>query len=134
MDYTHEANVPQSGLEDRGRFDAVKEKLGQVGRKLKRIEVRESIVAHPFAAIGIGAAMYQPAWGATVPEVVPRSDLVQAIALNGIGFSGDIGYEWRLSDSLGLDLGGRIELHNVRGDGEQLSTASIGVLLGVTYF
>lgn len=38
-------------------------------------------------AIGMGAAMYQPAWGATVPEVVPRSDLVQAIALNGIGFN-----------------------------------------------
>ena len=57
MDISHEANVPQSGLEDRGRMDAVKEKLGQVGRKLKRIEVRESIVAHPFAAIGIGAAV-----------------------------------------------------------------------------
>jgi hypothetical protein len=57
MDITHEANVPQSGLEDRGRFDAVKDKLGQVGRKLKRIEVRESIVAHPFVAIGIGAAV-----------------------------------------------------------------------------
>ena len=38
-------------------------------------------------AIGIGAAMYQPAWGATVPELVPRADLVQAIALNGIGFN-----------------------------------------------
>ncbi len=38
-------------------------------------------------AIGIGSAMYQPAWGATVPEVVPRRDLVQAIALNGIGFN-----------------------------------------------
>ena len=57
MDITHEANVPQSGLEDRGRMDAVKEKLGQVGRKLKRIEVRESIAAHPFIAVGIGAAV-----------------------------------------------------------------------------
>jgi hypothetical protein len=36
--------------------------------------------------------------------------------------------------SLQLDLGGRLELHNVRGDGEQLSTVSLGVLLGVTYF
>jgi len=38
-------------------------------------------------AIGVGSAMYQPAWGATVPEIVPRQDLVQAIALNGIGFN-----------------------------------------------
>ena len=60
MEPTYEANVPQSGLEDsRGRIaaakDAVKGKLGQVGRTLKRIEVRESIVDHPFAAIGIAA-------------------------------------------------------------------------------
>jgi hypothetical protein len=54
----YESNVPQAGLEEHaGRMDAVKQKLGQVGRKLKRIEVREQIVAHPFAAIGIGAAV-----------------------------------------------------------------------------
>jgi hypothetical protein len=54
----YESNVPQAGLEEEhGRMHAVKEKLGQVGRKLKRIEVRESIVEHPFAAIGIGAAV-----------------------------------------------------------------------------
>ena len=38
-------------------------------------------------AIGIGAALTNPAWSAIVPELVPRSDLVQAIALNGIGFN-----------------------------------------------
>ncbi len=38
-------------------------------------------------AIGIGAAMTGPAWSAIVPELVPREDLVQAIALNGIGFN-----------------------------------------------
>jgi MFS family permease len=38
-------------------------------------------------AIGIGSAMTGPAWGAIVPELVPREDLVQAIALNGIGFN-----------------------------------------------
>ena len=38
-------------------------------------------------AIGIGSAMTSPAWGAIVNEVVPREDLVQAIALNGIGFN-----------------------------------------------
>jgi MFS family permease len=38
-------------------------------------------------AIGIGSAMTGPAWSAIVPELVPRDDLVQAIALNGIGFN-----------------------------------------------
>jgi MFS family permease len=38
-------------------------------------------------AIGIGSAMTGPAWGAIVPELVPREDLVQAIALNGVGFN-----------------------------------------------
>src|SRR5215472_3433200 len=38
-------------------------------------------------AIGIGAALTAPAWSAIVPELVPREDLVQAIALNGIGFN-----------------------------------------------
>ena len=49
-------------------------------------------------AIGLGTAMYQPAWGATVPEVVPRPDLVGAIALNGIGFN--------IARALGPALGG----------------------------
>jgi MFS family permease len=38
-------------------------------------------------AIGIGTALTNPAWGAMVPELVPREDMVQAIALNGIGFN-----------------------------------------------
>jgi MFS family permease len=38
-------------------------------------------------AIGIGAAMNSPAWGSVMAEVVPRRDLVQAIALNGVGFN-----------------------------------------------
>jgi MFS family permease len=38
-------------------------------------------------AVGIGAALTAPAWSAIVPELVPREDLVQAIALNGIGFN-----------------------------------------------
>ncbi|MBN8889490.1 MAG: MFS transporter, partial [Rhodospirillales bacterium] len=38
-------------------------------------------------AIGAGAAMNNPAWGSVMAEVVPRQDLVQAIALNGVGFN-----------------------------------------------
>jgi MFS family permease len=37
--------------------------------------------------IGIGSALTAPAWSAIVPELVPREDLVQAIALNGIGYN-----------------------------------------------
>lgn len=59
------------------------------------------LVALTFA-IGIGTAMYQPAWGATVPEVVPREDLVSAIALNGIGFN--------VARALGPALGGVLVL------------------------
>ena len=85
MDITHEANVPQSGLEDRGRMDAVKEKLGQVGRKLKRIEVRESIIAHPFAAIGIGAAV-----GAVIglARPMPRRGRVSNVVMAAISAIG----------------------------------------------
>src|SRR6201747_2567770 len=45
-----------------------------------------SLLALTFA-IGIGSAMTAPAWGALAPELVPRHDLVQAIAQNGIGFN-----------------------------------------------
>ena len=38
-------------------------------------------------AIGIGSALTAPAWSAIVPELVRREDLVQAIAMNGIGFN-----------------------------------------------
>lgn len=37
--------------------------------------------------IGVGSALTTPAWNAAVPELVPRWDLVQAVALNGIGFN-----------------------------------------------
>ncbi len=38
-------------------------------------------------AIGIGTAMNAPAWGSVMAESVPRQDLAQAIALNGVGFN-----------------------------------------------
>src|SRR5580692_8945788 len=37
--------------------------------------------------IGVGSALTSPAWNASVPELVPRWDLVQAVALNGIGYN-----------------------------------------------
>src|SRR5690349_23472916 len=49
-------------------------------------------------AIGAGTALNFPAWAATTPDLVPREDLVGAIALNGIGFN--------LARALGPALGG----------------------------
>jgi len=37
--------------------------------------------------VGAGSAAAMPAWAATVPETVPRDDLVPALALNAIGFN-----------------------------------------------
>lgn len=45
-----------------------------------------SLLALTFA-IGIGTAMNAPAWGSVMAEAVPRQDLAQAIALNGVGFN-----------------------------------------------
>src|ERR1700693_321445 len=68
----------------------------QVWTILAAIALATLTLAHAMTAfwllaltfmIGIGAAMTGPAWSAIVPELVPREDLVQAIALNGIGFN-----------------------------------------------
>ena len=48
--------------------------------------------------IGGGTAVILPAWAAVIPELVPQDDLVQAIALNGVGFN--------LARALGPALGG----------------------------
>jgi MFS family permease len=38
-------------------------------------------------AIGAGTAVIFPAWAAATPDLVPRNDLMQAVALNGVGFN-----------------------------------------------
>ena len=48
--------------------------------------------------IGTGTAVIFPAWAAAIPELVPRDDLVQAVALNGVGFN--------LARAFGPALGG----------------------------
>ncbi len=37
--------------------------------------------------LGVGGALTSPAWGATIPLLVPRQDLDSATALNGVGFN-----------------------------------------------
>ncbi len=48
--------------------------------------------------IGTGTAVIFPAWSAAIPELVSRDDLVQAVALNGVGFN--------VARALGPALGG----------------------------
>jgi len=85
MEPTFEANVPQSGIEQPGRIDAAKQKLGQLGRKLKRIEVRETIVDHPIAAIGIAAGI-----GAIIglARPMPNHSRLGALVMAGISALG----------------------------------------------
>jgi len=51
-------------------------------------------------ALGLGAAMNAPAWQAIVPELVPRSELPAAVALNSTSFN--------LARAVGPALGGLI--------------------------
>jgi MFS family permease len=51
-----------------------------------RLTDASALLALTFA-IGIGSAMNNPAWGSVMAEIVPRRDLAQAIALNGVGFN-----------------------------------------------
>jgi MFS family permease len=53
---------------------------------LSGITTAWSLVALTFA-MGIGSAMMMPAWAAITPELVPRSKLQPAIALNGLGIN-----------------------------------------------
>ena len=50
--------------------------------------------------IGVGSALNAPAWQAIIPELVPRRDLLSALALNGIGIN--------LARAVGPALGGLV--------------------------
>jgi len=92
-----------------------------------------------FSLLGVGLTYYTPA-NVYLTGVVGLSrasfelDGIEYDAMTGAGLMAEIGYEWLLGDSLGLGVGGRLELHGVQGEGETLSTASLGVLLSLTYF
>ena len=58
--------------------------------------------------LNIGAAMNSPAWQAIVPEVVPRSQLPDAVSLNSAGFN--------LAKAVGPALGGLIVAAFVHAD------------------
>jgi hypothetical protein len=92
-----------------------------------------------FTLLGLGLTYYLPS-NLYLTGVVgfsrARFDFYgeEFATLNGIGFSGDVGYEWPLGGDWGLGVAGRLEGHSVRDDEGTLSTASLGVLLSLTYF
>src|SRR4051794_1969175 len=68
--------------------------------------------------IGAGTAVIFPAWAAVIPELVPRDDLVQAVALNGVGFN--------LARAFGPALGGVAMA--AAGPGATFSLGALGFL------
>jgi hypothetical protein len=92
-----------------------------------------------FSLLGIGLTYYLPSnlyltgvLGVSRASFTFQGD--EYDALNGVGFIGDLGYEWPIGGDWGLGVAGRLELDTVRGDGERLSMGSLGVLLSLTYF
>lgn len=59
----------------------------------------EILVSLTFVG-GVGAALMGPTWQSIVPELVPRSDLRNAVALNSLGFN--------IARSIGPALGGAL--------------------------
>src|SRR4051794_29671964 len=57
------------------------------------------LVALTFVG-GVGAALMSPTWQAIVPELVPKADLKNAVALNSLGFN--------IARAIGPALGGAI--------------------------
>lgn len=71
--------------------------------------------------IGIGGALTAPAWSAVIPDLVPREDLVQAIALGGIGFN--------LARAIGPALAGMLVLIGGSGLAFSLYAVSFGAVI-----
>jgi MFS family permease len=74
-------------------------------------------------AIALGAAMNNPAWGSVMVESVPRADLVQAVALNGVGFN--------IARAVGPAMAGFLLLAGGPGLTFALNAASYVAVIGV---
>jgi hypothetical protein len=92
-----------------------------------------------FSLLGLGLTYYLPAnlyltgvLGLSRASFKLQGD--EYDALTGVGFIGDLGYEWPIGGDWGLGVAGRLELQTVRGDGERLSMGTLGVLVSLTYF
>lgn len=72
--------------------------------------------------LGLGAAMNAPAWQAIIPELVPRTELLIAVTLNGVGIN--------LARAVGPALGGIVVAAAGPGAVFLLNAASfVGVML-----
>ena len=92
-----------------------------------------------FSLLGLGLTYYLPSnlymtgvLGVSRASFKYLGDEYDAIT--GIGFEGDLGYEWPIGGDWGLGIAGRLELETVRGNDARLSVGTLGVLLSVTYF
>jgi hypothetical protein len=59
METFENKNQNETGFVDRLEEEAsgIKQRLGQLGRKIKRVDLRSRIVDHPFPAIGIAVGV-----------------------------------------------------------------------------
>jgi MFS family permease len=92
-----------SDILDRRRFlIAIQIMLGIVSSMLAFLSWTGSVTVEGLVALtflgGVGAALATPAWQAITPELVPRSDLKGAVALNSLGIN--------IARSIGPALGG----------------------------
>ncbi|QRM33614.1 MFS transporter [Microvirga sp. VF16] len=92
-----------SDILDRRRFLlAIQIMLGTVSSLLAVLAWTGSVTVESLVVLtflgGVGAALATPAWQAITPELVPRSDLKGAIALNSLGIN--------IARSIGPALGG----------------------------
>jgi MFS family permease len=77
-------------------------------------------------ALGLGSTMNAPAWQAIIPELVPRSDIPAAIALNSVGFN--------LARAAGPALGGLAVATMGAGGAFILNAVSFIAVIAVLYF
>lgn len=76
-------------------------------------------------ALGIGTAMHRPVWQAVIPELVPRSELSNAIALGGVSVN--------LARAVGPALGGIIVAAAGASAVFMLNAVSFGCMIFVIY-
>ncbi len=75
--------------------------------------------------LGLGQALYNPSWQASVGDLVPRSELPQAVLLNSIGFN--------LARSVGPALGGLVVAAGGAATAFALNAASFMGMLGALF-
>src|SRR5690349_19460538 len=75
-------------------------------------------------ALGLGSALSAPAWQAIIPDLVPRAELAQAVALNGVGVN--------IARAVGPALGGTVVAASGPGAVFLVNAASfVGVIAAV---